>query len=253
MKIPSQLPFLLLLGARHVLAHAALWHFFEADGADDDYITSVCSPASAPGQSDPAPCIAIQNIETACLPNGTAPLALDAHAQCLCGGSYFAEWLGCRRCLVAHGALSQRNYTYFSEVLSSASEELCTGTPTAAFADLFTQVQAGVPEPTTGGTALSDVRSGDAHVSLYYTASGPQGPGVITGSATAATVVSTGSSSTTEATTGGSSGSASVGSLSSAPPATSSSSSNIAVPTGPSGGGKGVLLVAVGGVLAAAL
>ncbi|XDG04586.1 hypothetical protein ABKA04_004201 [Annulohypoxylon sp. FPYF3050] len=129
-----------------------------SNDTDTSYITSVCSPSDQPD----APCIAIQNIETACLPNGTSPLALSAHAQCLCHGSYFAEWLGCRNCLLVHGALSPRNYTYFSSVLSLASQDLCTGTPTAEFATLFTQAQASVPEPTAGGTELSDVSSGDA-------------------------------------------------------------------------------------------
>ncbi|KAI8957207.1 hypothetical protein F5Y11DRAFT_99880 [Daldinia sp. FL1419] len=240
---------LLLLGA-----HASANIFQAASDGDGDYITSVCSPAKAPDQSDPAPCVAIQNIETACLPNGTSSLALEAHAQCLCGGSYFAEWLGCRRCLLKHGALSQRNYSYFSDVLSSASEKLCEGTPTAAFATLFTEAQAGVPEPTTGATALSDVKSDDAAVSLYYTASGPQGPGPITGSATAATAEASDSSSAEETATGGGSQNGRVSSTSSAPSATSSSSSNIAVPTGAPSNGKGAIFAAaVGGALVAAL
>ncbi|KAI0108246.1 hypothetical protein F4814DRAFT_427303 [Daldinia grandis] len=243
---------LFLLGAQHVLANAFANVLQAASDGDSDYITSVCSPAKAPDQSDPAPCVAIQNIETACLPNGTTPLALEAHAQCLCGGSYFAEWLGCRRCLLEHGGLSQRNFSYFSDVLSSASEKLCEGTPTAAFATLFTEAQAGVPEPTTGGTALSDVKSGDAAVSLYYTASGPRGPGPITGSATAATAEASGSSSSeaTATATGGVSQNGGARSTTDAPSATSSSSSNIAVPTRVPVNGKGAIFAAaVGGAL----
>ncbi|KAI1473951.1 hypothetical protein F4774DRAFT_402326 [Daldinia eschscholtzii] len=243
---------LLVLGA-----HASS-HILQAASDDDDneYIASVCSPATPPDQSDPAPCVAIQNIETACQPNGTSPLALEAHAQCLCGGSYFAEWLGCRRCLLTHGALSQRNFTYFSEVLSSASKELCEGTPTAAFATLFTEAQAGIPEPTTtGGTEFTDAKSGDAAVSLYYTASGPQGPGPITGSATAATVqvdrTSSAETETETATEGGSQNEGGARSTSSEPSATSSSSSNIAIPTGSPARGKGAMFAAaVGGLVA---
>ncbi|KAI1467803.1 uncharacterized protein F4812DRAFT_427631 [Daldinia caldariorum] len=248
-----------------LLALGALSHASASDtsgDSDSDYILSVCSPAQPPDQTDPAPCVAIQNIETACLPNGTSPLALSAHAQCLCGGSYFAEWLGCRRCLLTHGALSQRNFTYFSAVLSSASAELCAegATPTAAFATLFTEAQAGVPEPTgTGGTQLTDAKSGDAAVSLYYTASGPQGPGRITGSATAATaeVSETGTGAGTTATaTGGVSqnGSGGARSTSNRPSATTSSSSNVAIPTGAPGNGKGAIFAAaVGGALMAVL
>ncbi|KAI1395159.1 hypothetical protein F4819DRAFT_501231 [Hypoxylon fuscum] len=248
---------LLLLSAPGVFAQAALSQRQTDNDDGSDYITSVCLPATAPDQSAPAPCVAVVGIETACLPNGTSPLALEAHAQCLCGGSYFAEWLGCRRCLEVHGALSPRNYTYFSQVLSSASQMLCTGTPTAALAALWTQAQAAIPEPTTGDAATTDVKSGDAAVSLYYTASGPQGPGVITGSATAATAVATGSGSGSSSgvattTTGGSGADAK--STTKGLSATSSSSSNVAAPTGATGGGKGVVIfAAVGGALVAAL
>ncbi|KAI1086768.1 hypothetical protein F5B19DRAFT_487242 [Rostrohypoxylon terebratum] len=230
---------LLCLSAYHVLAQDGGSN--SSNDTETSYITSVCSP---PEQPD-APCIAIQTIETACLPNGTSALALSAHAQCLCQGSYFAEWLGCRNCLLVHGALSPRNYTYFSSVLGLASRDLCTGTPTAEFAALFTQAQASVPEPTAGGTELSDVSSGDAAVSLYYTASGPQGPGVITGSATEATRVASGTVGSGATETGGSSG---------ASTATSTSSSSIAAATGAAGGAKGMLIAAaMGGVLVVVL
>lgn len=229
---------LLLLGAHYALARELLNQ--RQDDGDGEYITSVCSPTTAPNPSDPAPCVAIQNVETACPPNGTSPLVLEAHAQCLCGGNYCAEWPECRRCLLAHGALSQRTFTYFSNVLSAASKKLCTGTPTAAFATLFTDAQAGVPEPTASGTAPDDVESGDAATSLYYTASGPQGPGTITGSATAATkTASDTEKSSSVAETSGPSQSAGAKSTTGAPSTTSSSLSNIAAPTGATGGGRG--------------
>ncbi|KAI1389415.1 uncharacterized protein F4822DRAFT_398201 [Hypoxylon trugodes] len=248
MKFPTT--FLLFLSTHHALAFRNLCRG-EPDDDDSAYITSVCSPATPPDQSAPAPCAAIQNIETACLPNGTSPLALDAHAQCLCGGSYFPEWIGCRKCLLVHGALSPLNFSYFTTVLSSASSQLCQGTPSAAFATLFTEVQAEIPEPTTGDTVRTDASSGNAAVSVYYTASGPQGPGVITGSATAATATPTVSGS---GSTGGESLSAGAKSSTKAPSATTSSSSNVAVPTGPSSGGKGALIAAVvGGALAVAI
>lgn len=225
---------------------------------DDNYFVSVCLPSAAPDATGVVPpCIDIITIETACTPNGTSPLALEAHAQCLCGGSYFAEWLACRRCLEVHGILSPQNYSYYSTVLSSASEELCTGTPTAALAQLWTQVQAGVPEPTAAGdTTLTDISSGDAAVSLYYTPTGPQGPGVITGSATEATtkvsntIGSLGTTGHPASTTSTSAGSADAKTTTS----TTSSSSNIAAPTGAAGGGKGAFFAAaLGGAVLAAL
>lgn len=219
---------LFLLNTHHVLA--------DDPNAETNYIASVCTPPDAPDQSAPVPCNDAHYIHLACSPNGTSPLALDAHAQCMCHGSYFASYMGCVSCLLFHGAISQRNYTYTSRVLSSASDMLCTGTPTADFATLLSEVQTGVPQPTTGDTVLSDGKSGDAAVSLYYTTSDPQGPGVITGSATAATATS---------------GTLDLGVL---PPTAGPTSSNVAVPTGVAGGGRGALFAAaVGGALVAAL
>ncbi|KAI0144208.1 hypothetical protein F4776DRAFT_653500 [Hypoxylon sp. NC0597] len=219
----------LLLNTHHALA--------EDPNAETNYIASVCTPPKAPDQSEPAPCIDARYIRVACEPNGTSPPALDAHAQCMCHGSYFASYMGCVSCLLFHGAISQRNFTYTSRVLSSASDMLCTGAPTAAFATLLSEVQTGVPQPTTGDAVLSDRKSGDAAVSLYYTTSGPQGPGVITGSATAAAATS---------------GTLDLGIL---PPTAGPTSSNVAVPTGVAGGGRGALfaVAVVGGALVAVL
>ncbi|KAI4866738.1 hypothetical protein F4820DRAFT_241462 [Hypoxylon rubiginosum] len=229
------------------------------DDGDNDYLVSVCLPSAAPDTTALPPCVDVIAIETACAPNGTSPLALEAHAQCLCGGSYFAEWLGCRRCLEVHDILSPGNYSYFSTVLSSASNELCTGTPTAPLASLWAQVQAQVPEPTAGddGALLTDIASGDAAVSLYYTASGLQGPGSITGSATLATASTTGTTTTGGGVSSSFTGSAGAQSTTNAAASstTTSSSSNVAAPTGAAGGGKGAafLAAAVGGVVLAAL
>ncbi|KAI1641990.1 uncharacterized protein F4817DRAFT_321242 [Daldinia loculata] len=51
---------LFLLGAQHVLANTPANVLQAASDSDSDYITSVCSSAKAPDQTDPAPCIAIQ-------------------------------------------------------------------------------------------------------------------------------------------------------------------------------------------------
>ncbi|RYP76186.1 hypothetical protein DL771_002010 [Monosporascus sp. 5C6A] len=159
----------------------------------EEYINSVCSPEVSDGSEPLPPCVAAQNIEWACAPNGTSPLALEAHAQCICGGGFFAQWAGCQRCLRLHGARSERDAAYYASVMTSASEMLCAATPAPAapWQVLFTSAQAGVPFPTTGATSSSDAAPSDTAVSLYYTASGPQGPGAIRGSATAATATPT--------------------------------------------------------------
>lgn len=173
----------------------------------------------------------------------------------VCSGSYFPEWLGCRQCLFDHGGLSERNLTYYASVIATASSLLCSASsPTAPFATLFASAAAKVPIPTTGGTVLSDVASGDTAVSVYYTATGSQGPGRITGSATAATATGavssgTGSGAATKTSSAGSGSSktAAAGSGSS-----SSSSANFAGPTA-APAAKNVLLALAGGAIMAAI
>lgn len=166
------------------------------------YSDEVCKPPTVHPSDPLPPCIDIENIETLCYPNGTAPLYLAAHAQCMCRGSYFSEWNACRRCLSVHGQLSDRDLAFFESVATAASTSLCgfltsgggnpTTTPTAIFRDLFTSAQAHLTSPTgAAATAASslgaDTAPSDTDIGVYFTASGPEGPGSITGSATAAT------------------------------------------------------------------
>ena len=106
----------------------------------------------------------------------------------MCRGSFFAEWPYCLRCLYMHGLRSERDVEYYGSVLATASSALCgTPTPTAQFAADFSGARTAVPYPPTGATASSDAAVGQTAVSLYFTATGPQGPGQITGAAAAAT------------------------------------------------------------------
>ncbi|WQF88716.1 hypothetical protein CDEST_13730 [Colletotrichum destructivum] len=162
------------------------------------YQDVVCKPKTGSGGQLP-PCVQIENIEIACKPNGTDPIHFEAHAQCMCGGSFFAEKLGCERCLFVHGLRSERSLAYYSGVLSSASNALCTGTPTADFATIYSNIEVAATPVTTGATASSDQAPSDTAISLYYTASGLQGPGSITGEAASAT--GTSKSSTAKPTT----------------------------------------------------
>ncbi|CAK7220469.1 hypothetical protein SBRCBS47491_004199 [Sporothrix bragantina] len=167
------------------------------------YSDEVCKPPTVHPSDPLPPCVNIENIETLCYPNGTAPLYLAAHAQCMCRGSYFPEWNACRRCLSVHGQLSDRDLAFYESIASAASTSLCgflaggangqpTTTPTAIFKDLFTSAQARLTSPTgaaetAASTLGSDVAPSNTDVGVYFTASGPEGPGSITGSATAAT------------------------------------------------------------------
>ncbi|KAK1979152.1 hypothetical protein LZ30DRAFT_690879 [Colletotrichum cereale] len=150
------------------------------------YQDAVCKPATSSGSQVP-PCVEIENIEVACKPNGTEPIHLEAHAQCMCGGSFFAEKLACERCLFVHGLRSEQNLAYYRGILSSASNALCTGTPTAEFSAVYSNIAAAATPVTTGATAKSDQAPSNTAISLYYTASGAQGPGSITGEAVSAT------------------------------------------------------------------
>ena len=148
----------------------------------------VCQPPVEQGEVIP-PCTSIETIEVACLPNGTSSIFLEAHAQCMCGGSFFADWVGCRSCLTAHGFLAERDAARFNSALAVVSRDMCgDSAPTVPFQSLFESAAAAQPEPTTGATTTrSDPLSGSTDVSLYYTAPDSQGPGPITGSATSAT------------------------------------------------------------------
>jgi hypothetical protein len=161
------------------------------DSADDDVDTDVCYPDTT--DSDvAAPCFEITVIEATCQPNGTDAEDYDAHAQCMCDGSYFSDWVGCQKCLVVHGFRNDQDFEYWQSVLSVASEGLCTGTPTAAFPSYFQSAEYdtdAVPPVTTGNTEYVDVYPGMTEVSLYYTPTVSQGPGPVNGAATAATVV----------------------------------------------------------------
>ena len=160
--------------------------------------TEACFPEYE-GNGPVPPCIMIEVVERACTPNGTDALDYEAHAQCMCNGSYFDDWYGCQNCLRVHGVRNERDNAFWGSVMSAASEALCTGTPTADLQSLFASVQSNtaIPAVTTGNTQTSDQFPEETAVSLYYTPTVPQGPGRISGSATAATADET--DTTTEA------------------------------------------------------
>ncbi|KAL3425755.1 collagen-like protein mcl1 [Phlyctema vagabunda] len=216
------------------------------------YLNSVCLP----NVTDPIPpCQEVINLQQECAANGTSPLALVAHAQCMCGGSFFSNWIGCLTCNFVHGARSEQTFEAFNTIITSASHALCTGTPTADFTAIFNSITnlGGGAAAATGATSLVDQFPSNPAVSLYYTATGPQGAGAITGSATLATASVTSTStrasgttasraSTTASATGaaGTSGAAS----------SSSSSSSAAAATGAVLGH--LMAVVAGGALVAA-
>jgi hypothetical protein len=157
-----------------------------------DYVDTVCKPATKNPTDTVPPCVEVETIETLCAPNGTAPIDLSAHQQCMCGGSYFAEWPACQDCLLYHGLRTGQEVAQYDGILSAASSAFCgAATPTAVFAAVFESVGSAFPVPTTGGTVSSDRAPSSTAVSLYYTASGRQGPGAITGSAAMATATTT--------------------------------------------------------------
>lgn len=218
------------------------------------YLRKVCYPEVSSGPIPP--CQSTINIETACAPNGTDPLAINAHAQCMCTGSFFADWEGCLACASAHGARSPRIVTAFWQIITSASNILCTGTPTAPFAAIFTGLTAnsGVEEGGSGDEVASDRFPDQTAVSLYYTQDVSQGPGSITESATAATA--TASTREKAVTTSSGTRSVAVTSASSssgrtvATAVTTGSSSSGVEPTGVWMGGLGAV---AGGLMLAAM
>ncbi|PMD19987.1 hypothetical protein NA56DRAFT_671665 [Hyaloscypha hepaticicola] len=213
------------------------------------YLNSVCLP----NVTTPIipPCQEITNIESFCLPNGTSPLDLLAHAECMCGGSYFSDWLGCLNCDYVHGGRSPAVVSAFHTILSSASNELCTGTPTAAFSAIFQSLQYNVVA-NGSATDTTDLYPSQTAISLYFTASGPQGPGQITGSATLATKTpGTAAGSGTGTATGGSGsgGQTTANGAAGSGASTTSSSKAGAAPTGVWMGGLGLAAGVMGMVV----
>ncbi|KAG9738302.1 hypothetical protein KCU73_g9771, partial [Aureobasidium melanogenum] len=158
----------------------------------EEYIQQVCFPDTT---SPVPPCQAIINIESACQPNGTNALAYQAHQQCMCNGGYFPNWSGCLNCQYVHGTRSEAVVKANENIISSASSSFCGApTPTAIFASYFAEVSDSSPQTATGAaTSVSDQYPSQSAVSLYYTATGNQGPGAITGSAAQATAVASSS------------------------------------------------------------
>jgi len=198
-------------------------------GGESGAVASVCRPPVDDPKALPPPCSHIEYIETMCWPKGTEPIHYDGHAQCMCKGSFFEEWAGCQNCLQVHGFRSWQEVAFYSSVLSAASEALCTGTPTAPFRSLFAQAEATLMPVTTGATEKSDQFPGKTDIGLYYTPTGTQGTGEVTGPA--ATVVLSGGLATAgpETTTGTKSSD-----VNSRKPGTTMPANNSSMPTGDS-------------------
>ncbi|KYG41234.1 hypothetical protein M433DRAFT_8117 [Acidomyces richmondensis BFW] len=193
---------------------------------EEQYIATVCTP----NITNPVPpCTQIISIQEECQPNGTEPLDYIASQECMCNGGFFSNWIGCLNCQYVHGARSLAVSSAFQNIISSASNALCTGTPTAGFAAIFSSISDSAPQVVSGAaTMTSDQFPSQSAVSLYYTASGPQGAGAITGSATLATATSSASNMTTSvgaSSVSGVSSSAAAAVSSSAPSASAASSS----------------------------
>ena len=109
-----------------------------------------------------------------------------------------------------------------------------------------------------GATVMSDQFPSQTAVSLYFTPTGSQGVGVITGSATAATVVSTTSSGSGGSSSGGAgakttSGTTSKASAASGSESSSQSSSTSSAGAAPTGVWFGVVGAVAGGAIVAVL
>jgi hypothetical protein len=105
---------------------------------------------------------------------------LSRHSQCMCSppSTFFGDWLACRMCLYQHGGLSEQEFNRASAVLVAASAMLCKATPTAAFPVIFQSAVAAAANDVSGATTYLDKYPGNGAVSLYYTATGSQGPGL---------------------------------------------------------------------------
>ncbi|KAF2458968.1 hypothetical protein BDY21DRAFT_339430 [Lineolata rhizophorae] len=120
----------------------------------DDYIESVCSPnITSPSPESIPPCIQVTTIQTDC----ETLDEIDSYQVCMCTtNAFFESWSGRMDCLYVHGAHSERDVTNWENILSSVSEDLCTGTPTASWPAIFSSVAEAATPVSTGATVLSD-------------------------------------------------------------------------------------------------
>lgn len=169
----------------------------------------------------------------------------------MCGGSFFSDWVGCLNCDFVHGGRSEQIVESFLAIITSASNLLCTGTPTATFAAIFSSLS-DVGISATGATVLSDQFPSNTAISLYFTPTGIQGAGAITGSATQAFSIMSTSSTAAKASAGTASAAAGTGSSSEGSSGSASTSSSTAG-AAPTGVWLGALGAVVGGVVVAAL
>jgi hypothetical protein len=170
------------------------------DEDDDDQVSGderieECFP------DDPtAPCVSIENIEAICMQRG---ISLEDHQRCMCEGSFFEDWLGCRQCLRVNGALGEVEVEYWSSVMSGASTAMCDGesAPTTYWQDYFGSAIVTAEPPTEYSQGLGKTTLvTETDVSLYYTAPDSQGPG-ITPTVTPQTESETGTGTETTTTT----------------------------------------------------
>ncbi|KAL2202750.1 hypothetical protein CC79DRAFT_1325575 [Sarocladium strictum] len=182
----------ILLGAAG-LAQLARSQSSSNNGDGDERIDE-CFP------DDPtAPCVAIANIESICMQRG---ISTEDHQRCMCDGSYFQDWAGCQQCLRVNGALGEVEVDYWSGVMSDASTALCDSDsePTTWLRDYFSEAAATGAPLTVDGSAISKATLvSETDVSLYFTATESQGPGI---TPTVAPQSETETTSTTEGTTG---------------------------------------------------
>ncbi|RFU77320.1 collagen mcl1 [Trichoderma arundinaceum] len=87
-------------------------------------------PSESPGK-DVLPCVEIIIRDNTCHFDATEPNYSKAHAECMCSGTTFVDWVRCQQCLLEHGFQSEDNI-YWSKILAAASAALCNGAPTAA-------------------------------------------------------------------------------------------------------------------------
>ena len=231
--------------------------------AEESYIDSVCKPNTT---DSAAPCQAIIDIESTCQAplSSSSPSASDylSHQSCMCDGGFFPNWAGCLNCQYVHGAVSEAEAEAFSSIISSASVSLCTGTPTAGFAQIFSSASNTAVQAVQGAaTSTTDLFPSDTAISLYYTASGSQGAGPVSGSSAVsvsasgtvsiASAVGSGTSSAGEASTTVLSGSKTVSSagtaMSGSQPASKVSTASTTTPESVSASASGTQSVATTG------
>jgi hypothetical protein len=142
----------------------------------DDMVASLAN--------SPFPCEQELYIGTICTANGTTEIDFLAEQECLCNGAFWDVSIGCDDCFLAHGYLGFTPSEALSTVSSLSAAECSPTPPSQPYSNLLPVQNVTSAYYAPNITLGNDRFPNNTAVSNYFTATGSDTAGAITGSAT---------------------------------------------------------------------